>query len=199
MIRHQRVPGYTGHIKGLVSENIFSESYGNTTARAVGKVHPIGHDIEPKVRFLSQNTSVYRPTNFRRFIDQPSMIPKKDYLDYSRFINDTFAEEKEEILNKTVENFDLSGHKPTKQYNPLSTLRTYSENPNGQFMTKRKHRAKNLSMVGQPLTDVEKKLGSTMNDFDVKPKILEGKIGSRNEFMGLSDGFKKIFASDNKD
>lgn len=57
-------------------------------------------------------------------------------------------------------------------------------------MAKRKHRARNLSMVSQPMSDMEKKLGSTMNDFDVKPKILEGKIGSRNEFMGLSDGFK---------
>jgi len=104
MIRHQRVPGYTGHIKGLVSENLFSESYGNTTARAVGKVHPVGHEIEPKVRFQSQSSFVYKPTNFRRFIDKPSLIPKKDYHDYSKFINDTFAEEKEQILNKTVDN-----------------------------------------------------------------------------------------------
>ena len=28
MIRKQQVPGYTGHIKGLVSENLFSKSYG---------------------------------------------------------------------------------------------------------------------------------------------------------------------------
>jgi hypothetical protein len=131
MIRHQRVPGYTGHIKGLVSENLFSESFGNTTARAVGKVHPIGHEIEPKVRFLSQNSFVYRPTNFRRFIDKPQMIPKKDYIDYSRFINDTFAEEKEQILNKTMENVDAS--------RSISTLRTQSDKP---FMFRRK-RARN--------------------------------------------------------
>jgi hypothetical protein len=32
MIRNQQVPGYTGHIKGLISENLFSKSYGNSTA-----------------------------------------------------------------------------------------------------------------------------------------------------------------------
>ena len=53
MIRNQQVPGYTGHIKGLVSENIFSASYGNSTAKAIGKKHPVGHEVNAKERFLS--------------------------------------------------------------------------------------------------------------------------------------------------
>ena len=28
MIRKQQVPGYTGHVKGLISENLYSNSYG---------------------------------------------------------------------------------------------------------------------------------------------------------------------------
>lgn len=44
-IRHQQIPGYTGHIKGLVSENLFANSYGHTTAKAIGKKHPIGYDL----------------------------------------------------------------------------------------------------------------------------------------------------------
>ena len=47
MVRNQQVPGYTGHIKGLVSENIFSQSYANTTAQAIGKKHAIGHEVGP--------------------------------------------------------------------------------------------------------------------------------------------------------
>jgi hypothetical protein len=66
-IRNQQVPGYTGHIKGLVSENLFSESYANSTSKAIGKKHPIGHNIDPKFRFKSQNTTQYRSKNFRRF------------------------------------------------------------------------------------------------------------------------------------
>ena len=61
------MPGYTGHIKGLISENLFAASYGNCTANAIGKKHPIGYNIEPKQRFLSQNSSQYKSKNFRRF------------------------------------------------------------------------------------------------------------------------------------
>ena len=102
MVRNQQVPGYTGHIKGLVSENLFSNSYGNTTAAAIGKKHPVGHNVEPKERYRSQNTNEYKTKHFRRFIERPHMIPKKDYDDYSRFINDTFSHEKQNMLNNTV-------------------------------------------------------------------------------------------------
>jgi len=66
-IRNQQVPGYTGHVKGLRSENLFAGSYGNCTAVAIGKKHPIGYNVEPRERFLSQNTSQYKSKNFRRF------------------------------------------------------------------------------------------------------------------------------------
>jgi hypothetical protein len=53
MIRNQQVPGYTGHVKGLISENLFSNSYANSTAKAIGKKHAIGHELSAKERFLS--------------------------------------------------------------------------------------------------------------------------------------------------
>jgi len=31
------------------------------------------------------------------------MQPRKDYDDYSKFINDTFSEQRVDLLNKTVE------------------------------------------------------------------------------------------------
>jgi hypothetical protein len=33
-------------------------------------------------------------------------------------------------------------------------------------------------------------MGSTFVEFDVKPKILESKISTREDFFNLSDGFK---------
>ena len=48
-------------------------------------------------------------------------------------------------------------------------------------------------------SQVEKQMGSTMHEFDVKPKLLESKISERQDFFGLSDGFKKIFAKDKPD
>jgi hypothetical protein len=38
-----------------------------------------------------------------------------------------------------------------------------------------------------------------MNNFDVKPKILESKISTKTDFFNLSDGFRKIFAQDRGD
>jgi hypothetical protein len=34
---------------------------------------------------------------------------------------------------------------------------------------------------------------------DVKPRLLESKIGESQEFLNLSDGFKRLFSNDKKD
>jgi len=193
------VPGYTGHIKGLISENLFAQSYGNSTSKAIGKKHPIGHNVVPKERFRSQNTNQYRSKNFRRFADKPFMEPRKDYDDYTRFINDTYVEEKTDMLNNTCNFEEKRNSFVTKNYNPLMTLRTYSEleaRPMTMLNRKGATTTKNSRVSMNP---VERRMGSTFTDFDVRPKILESKISQRDDFFNLSDGFKKIFAADKKD
>ena len=37
------------------------------------------------------------------------------------------------------------------------------------------------------------------SEFDVKPRILESRVSTKEDFFNLSDGFKKIFAADKKD
>jgi hypothetical protein len=135
-------------------------------------------------------------------VDQPLLQPRKDYDDYTRFINDTYTEEKEDMLSQTVSNLNRTGGFASKYstgYNPLNTLRTYSEKPSA-FPSKKPFRGRNLSMVvgGNDMT-LEKRLGSTITNFDVKPKILESKISTQTDFFNLSDGFKKIFAHDRQD
>jgi hypothetical protein len=63
----QHVPGYTGHVPGVVSENIFSKSYAKCTSNAIGHRHTKGYDVPPRVRYQSMTTSEYNPKNFRRF------------------------------------------------------------------------------------------------------------------------------------
>lgn len=65
-ICRQHVPGYTGHVPGIVSESIFAKSYAKCTATAIGKRHPKGHDVPPKVRYLSQQKLEFNPKAFRR-------------------------------------------------------------------------------------------------------------------------------------
>ena len=96
------------------------------------------------------------------------MRPRKDYDDYTRFINDTYSSQKEKMLNNTVSIENERGTF-TKTYNPLNTLKTQS-----RFGASTRT---NSSFIGG--SKVEKNLGVTLNEFDVKPKILESKISSR--------------------
>ena len=122
------------------------------------------------------------------------MQPRKDYDDYTKFINDTYTEEKIHMLNKTV---SIDVHRG-QGANPASSLRTYNEfteKPSSERFTKKHFRSLSL----KPQTETERKMGSTFTDFNVKPKILESKISQREDFFNLSDGFKKIFSKDQKD
>jgi hypothetical protein len=58
-------------------------------------------------------------------VDKPLMKPRKDYDDYTKFINDTFAVEKEGMLNETVDYMSKTGGFNTTS-NPMDTLKTQS-------------------------------------------------------------------------
>lgn len=47
MLYPQHVPGYTGHIPGIVAENLFSKSYGKTSTKALKGTHVKGADVPP--------------------------------------------------------------------------------------------------------------------------------------------------------
>ena len=127
------------------------------------------------------------------------MRPRKDYDDYTKFINDTFAQEKEGMLSGTVSHMNRTGgFKATS--NPMDTLKTQSEK-DLSLMNRNRFSGfggRNYSVSGA-IEDTEKQLGSTMADFNVKPKLLESKVSTRQDFAMLSDGFKKIFSEDRKD
>ena len=126
------------------------------------------------------------------------MQPRKDYDDYTRFINDTFSDNKDNMLNKTVSNLNRTGGFKTKGFNPMDTLRTYSDRPKLLNISK-KWKGRNMSFCGDQFSATEQLLGSTLTDFDVKPKILESKVSQKEDFFALSDGFKRIFSTDKKD
>lgn len=100
------------------------------------------------------------------------MQPRKDYDDYTKFINDTYTEEKINMLNKTVDLDSKRGSAKTSE-----ALRTYSEFPSRPPATDREQGGKHVrSLSLKPQTETEKKMGSTFVEFNVKPKILESKI-----------------------
>tara|TARA_B110000503_G_C7087417_1_gene387934 strand:- start:127 stop:684 length:558 start_codon:yes stop_codon:yes gene_type:complete len=130
------------------------------------------------------------------------MKPRKDYDDYTKFINDTYQSEKEGLLSGTITQMNRTGGFMSMK-NPMDTLKTQSEKDLSLMSRVRAQKGfngRNYSVSGGAnLNDIEKQLGTTFTDFNVKPKLLESKVGARMDFAMLSDGFKRIFSEDKKD
>lgn len=67
MMRRQQVPGYTGHVRGMVNKDSMSKSYARVTAALFSKQHPIQNDNTPKGRFSCTMRDEFRSSNNRRF------------------------------------------------------------------------------------------------------------------------------------
>ena len=121
------------------------------------------------------------------------MRPRRDYDEYTKFINDTFTTEKECLVTGTVDHLNRTGGFESFKSKPLDTLKTFTEK---DLSLLNRHHRNNSVNAGNV---VESRLGSSIADFNVKPKLLESKISTRQDFAMLSDGFKKIFSQDKKD
>ena len=121
-------------------------------------------------------------------VDKPFLRPRRDYDEYTKFINDTFTSEKESLVTGTVDHMNKTGGFESAKTNPLDTLKTFTEK---DLSLLNRHHRNNSAFAGN---EVEARLGSSIADFNVKPKLLESKISTRQDFAMLSDGFKKIFS-----
>ena len=66
-VRKQQVPGYTGHVRGMVNRDSMSKSYARVTATLAARKHPIAVDNTAKGRFTSTQRDEFRSSNNRRF------------------------------------------------------------------------------------------------------------------------------------
>jgi hypothetical protein len=86
-IRNQCIPGYTGFVSGINSENLYGKSYSNNTAKSFKGKIVRGFDHEPQKRFVSQNQKVFKETASRRIADRPEFRSRRDYLEYMMSMN----------------------------------------------------------------------------------------------------------------
>lgn len=66
-IRRQQVPGYTGHVRGMVNRDAMPKSFAKVTAALFSKKHPITVDNTVKGRFASTQRDEFKLSNNRRF------------------------------------------------------------------------------------------------------------------------------------
>ena len=71
------IVGYTGHVPGIVSENMYAKSYGKNTASALHGDFCRGIDIPKREKYRSQSQSEYNPLNFRRYSEKPAYISRE--------------------------------------------------------------------------------------------------------------------------
>jgi hypothetical protein len=68
---------------------------------------------------MSQNRSEFNEKNFRRIVDNPELKPKKDYDDYTKYINEEMSVKKNNLVANSMAQSLTQG-------NYLKTLRTGS-------------------------------------------------------------------------
>lgn len=179
-IRYQQVPGYTGHVPSIKAENIFGKSYARTTATANSnkRFNPNFGKVTSKDRFLTNNMKEFSPNNFRRYLDTPQMLSKKDYQDYATSINLEKFNQKNKILTEA----------------DYPTINTICSNTGTNFF-KPGSAAFRKNRMGSARMSQDIDLRTTT----IKPKLLETKMVTQQNFFNMSDGFKQIFADDKKD
>jgi hypothetical protein len=199
----QRVPNYTGHVKGLESENLFGMSYAKKTAKAISRRHPIGADLCPRNRFRSSQREDFKPSNFRRFVENKDMIPQRDYKDFTKYVNENNTVTKESLLSRTMRrpafatSYDIkrSGLSTAKAGGPMSSMTSeqldtvMNKSEQGIFKKQQggaKRRTFSIDTRNMSMTQV-------------KPKMLETNVVNQPDFYNLSEGFKKVFACDKED
>jgi hypothetical protein len=128
----------------------------------------------------------------------PSLEPKKDYNDYAKYINEIYTNRKLTLLQKSTEVHHRRSQSTRPVHHPIMTLRTKTNNQPSKFVSKYKTLVKaatRKNSVKGSMSDFEKSL----SEVDVQPYILEGKLSEREDFLNLSDGFKKVFLKEKMD
>lgn len=149
----------------MVNRGSMSKSYARVTAALLSMKHPIVVDNTPKGRFTSTQRNEFKTSNNRRFAENKEMVPRKDYDDYSKYINETHMSRRELLTGgiqmaahttRTGSKSSMNQHAPS-----LDMLNTQ---PSNFFKTRSR---KGFS--------IDQHAGASTAT-NVKPRIIESKI-----------------------
>lgn len=131
-------------------------------------------------------------SNNRRFVLNKDMIPRKDYDDYSRFIN-----EQQQGRRRALE-FSVPAPNTARHAN-TSMSRRDSESKGLEILTCDVTKTGNFFKKGGRGMSFDTGVSGAHTSVNIKPRIIESRISENKDFYNLSDGFKRIFANDKKD
>ena len=176
-IRNQCIPGYTGFISGVKSENVFAMSYSNSTAKSFKNVITRGGNLEDRKRFQTTARRAFNQKRNARILESPKHDNRRDYLEYMMTMN---AEQNKQGDRQRFLSTTGSFEKFNRNYNDM-TGTTMSPKPMRRDLN------------GSPLM-------YQSDQVHVKPAVLESKVIASKDFQDLSENFKAVFThSDKKD
>lgn len=101
-IRNQALPGYTGFIPGVKSENVFSTTYSSNTAKSfenqIVKGQPNFDVNKPNDRFRTTQNEIYSPRSNRRIVENQEFNSRRDYLEYTIAVNNGMRSQRDAYL-----------------------------------------------------------------------------------------------------
>jgi len=89
-LKAQHVPGYSGYVPNVKSENLFGKSFARMTGNAINKEYNPGVALPEKERFRTSSIAEFNKVNFRRLKDENDPAENKDKADDANFIDAEF-------------------------------------------------------------------------------------------------------------
>lgn len=140
------------------------------------------------------------------------MTPKKDYEDYTRFINDIYVDEKKDLFTKTFSENKSSVFDFKNQVGNMTRVNSTAKNANANtillepltvnLQSSKRNAISGLNTTKRSQSHVKqgRYAGININELDLKPRVLELKAHDNNSFMNISPSFKQvILQQDRKD
>ena len=97
-IRNQCLPGYTGFIPGVKSENVFAQTYAHNTAQSFAYDIPRGAEGSPEERFKTVGSDKFSPRTNRRIMDNDRHANRRDYIEYTIAVNNQLKQQRDDFL-----------------------------------------------------------------------------------------------------
>jgi len=187
----QHIPGFTGHIPSLKSENMYGKAYAKITAISItGKVFK-GANYPPEIRYKTTTQEEFNKNNFRRFVEAPHLYTNGDYYDYANQLN-----QENDRKNSTMRSSSIGFGLPDAvlDVDPVTMKKAYRS-------TQRPFSTSTGSGFASTFRNTIASAASTNRDAKVtiKPKALEKEFVENPEYMRLSDGFKKVFVQEKEE
>jgi hypothetical protein len=97
-IRNQCLPGYTGFIPGVKSENVFSTTYAHNTSVSFAKKIPRGAEGSPDERFKTVGSEKFSPSSNRRILADDKHASRRDYIEYTIAVNNQLKNQRDDFF-----------------------------------------------------------------------------------------------------